>query len=315
MALAGKNFLHILAFAVLTLGAADRLPAQMDGPSPAPAEPGSDLEIQEVVIGKGGAGDLRAEIVAPKNATKPMPAVVWIHGGGWKGGTYRNVALLRLLAARGYFCISIQYRVVKTAQWPAQIEDCKLAVRWLRENAARYHVDPDRIAAAGASAGGHLAVCLGAMANVKEYEGSGGSPGASSAVQAVVDYYGPTDFVTPGIYSEQATKLTENLMGKPLAGNEALWKSGSPVFYVKAGAPPMLLIHGDIDGTIPLAQSTALAEALKKAGVPYEFIVVKRGGHGLGFNPKPNPAMQPGEAKITESVISFLDRHLKAAKS
>lgn len=301
---------------MLTLGAAGHLLAQINESAPGSAAAESDLEIQDVVVGKGGGSNLRAAIVAPKTAATLMPAVIWIHGGGWKGGTYKgDLTLPKLLAAHGYFCLSIEYRVVKTAQWPAQIEDCKLAVRWLRANAAKYNVDPNRIAAAGASAGGHLAACLGTMVDIKEYEGSGGNPGVSSAVQAVVDFYGPTDFVTPGIYSEQATQLTEGLMGKPLAGNEELWKSGSPVFYVKAGAPPMLLIHGDVDGAIPLAQSTVFAEALKKAGVPCEFIVVKRGGHGLCLNPKPNLTMKPTEAEITTSMINFLDKYLKTPKS
>ena len=123
--------------------------------------------------------------------------------GGWIGGTYHWGGIVHL-AQTGYFAASIEYRLDNVAKWPAQIEDCKLAVRWLRANAGKYHVDPNRIGVWGGSAGGHLVLCLGTMAEVKEYEGDVGYPGVSSAVQAVVDYYGPTDLVTPNIYSEQA---------------------------------------------------------------------------------------------------------------
>ena len=114
--------------------------------------------LRDVVFGKGGDRDLHAEIAYPKNATGPLPAVIYIHGGGWVGGSYKQAPILELAKA-GYFAASIEYRLSNVAKWPAQIQDCKLGVRWLRTNAAKYNVDPNRIGAWGASAGGHLG-CL-----------------------------------------------------------------------------------------------------------------------------------------------------------
>src|SRR5580693_4221442 len=160
-----------------------------------------------VVFGKGGNSDLHADIAWPKDVTGPLPAIIHIHGGGWVGGTYHGGGIERL-AQEGYFAATIEYRLDNVAKWPAQIQDCKCAVRWLRANAAKYNVDPNRIGVIGESAGGHLVACLDTMDGVKDYEGDGGWTGVSSAVQAVVDYYGPTDFITPDIYSEQAKILT-----------------------------------------------------------------------------------------------------------
>jgi len=255
-----------------------------------------------------GIADLHAEMAWPKDATAPMPAVIYIHGGGWIGGSYKGGPLLHL-AQTGYFAASIEYRLSNVAKWPAQIEDCKLAVRWLRANAAHYHVDPNRIGVWGESAGGHLVTCLGTMADVKDYEGTGGYPGVSSAVQAVVDFYGPTDFTVHGIYTPEASRLTQGLFGVPRDQNPGLWKSGSPIDYVKAGDPPMLLVHGDSDNLVPLAQSTTFDAALTQAGVPHQLLIVKNAGHGFG--PKPGTLIDPTKAGIQKAVDSFLAKYLK----
>ena len=272
------------------------------------AAPEGIVVLHDVVIGQGGGRDLHAEVAYPRNATGPLPAVIYIHGGGWIGGSHRQSPILRL-AQEGYFAASIEYRLSSEAKWPAQIQDCKLGVRWLRANAAQYHVDPHRIGAWGASAGGHLVVCLGTMADVKEYEGDGGYPGVSSAVQAVVDFFGPTDFITPQIYTPNAQQLTEGLFGVPRDQNPALWKSGSPVFYVKAGDPPMLLVHGDSDGLVPVAQSKVLDQALTRAGVPHQLMIIKNAGHGFG--PVPGMTIDPSLADIDKAVYAFLDKNLK----
>ena len=269
----------------------------------------SDIVVQhDVVTGKGGGLDLHADIAYPKDAgTSPLPAVVYIHGGGWIGGTHHQAPLAEI-AHHGYFAVSIEYRLSNVAQWPAQIQDCKLGVRWLRANAAHYHVDPDRIGAWGDSAGGHLVACLGTMAGVAGDEGDGGFPGVSSAVQAVVDFYGPTDFMDPGKYTPQAMELTEGLFGVPHDQNPELWKSGSPVAYVKAGDPPFLLIHGDSDGLVPLAQSQVFDAALATAGVPHQLIVVKNADHG--FRPLPGKSIDPGYAGINKAVFDFFGKYL-----
>jgi acetyl esterase/lipase len=295
---------HLLA---LPLTLCPLLPAQTTATPPAPSLPPGIVFEHDIVYGKGGAFDLHADLAYPKNASAPTPAIIHIHGGGWIGGSYHD-KLLVPRAQEGYFAASIEYRLSNVAKWPAQIEDCKCAVRWLRANAAKYNVDPNRIGVIGESAGGHLVACLGTMAGEKAYEGDGGYPGVSSAVQAVVDFYGPTDFITPEIYTDEAKNLTLGLFGVPREQDPALWKSGSPVFYVKAGDPPMLLVHGDADRLVPLAQSQVFADALAKAGVPYQFLVIKNGMHGLA--PAPGTTIDPGWPVITKTVRDFFAKHL-----
>lgn len=273
-----------------------------------PPPPEGIVVLHDVVIGKGGNHDLHAEIAYPKNAVTPLPAIVFIHGGGWISGSYKPSPILHL-AQTGYFAASIEYRLSNVAKWPAQIQDCKLGVRWVRANAAQYHVDPNHIGAWGSSAGGHLVACLGTMADVKEYEGEGGFPSVSSAVQAVVDYYGPTDFTSPDIHTSQATGDIQRLFGVPLEQNLNIWKSGSPLAYVKAGDPPMLLVHGDSDSLVPLAQSTAFDEALTKAGVPHQFLIVKNAGHS--FTPNPGTTIDPSSTDIQKAVDAFFAKYLK----
>jgi acetyl esterase/lipase len=285
--------------------------AQTNAPAtnPAPPPPPSDIvQIHNYVFGKGGDHDLHAEIAYPKNATGPLPAVIDIHGGGWiEGGISENRAAQ--IAQHGYFAASIEYRLSNAAKWPAQIQDCKCAVRWLRADAAKYNVDSNRIGVWGQSAGGHLVACLGTMADVKEYEGDGGYPGVSSAVQAVVDYFGPTDLLLTDLIPQNVNGLLIGLLGVPRSQNPDLWKSASPFFYVKAGDPPTLIVQGDSDGIVPMAQSTVFDAALAKAGVPHQLIIVKNADHG--FAAVPGKTIDPTGAEIENAVYTFLDKYLK----
>jgi acetyl esterase/lipase len=293
--------------AILLFALCPSLRAQ--NPPPTPPVVLGDLIVQrDVVYGRGGAQDLHADLAYPRNAPGPLPAIIHIHGGGWIGGTYHDAAILQR-ARDGYFAASIEYRLSNIAKWPAQIQDCKCAVRWLRANAARYHIDPNRIGVIGESAGGHLVACLGTMAGRPELEGRGGYPGVSSAVQAVVDFYGPTDLSTPAIYSDEAKRLTLGLFGVPRDQAPALWQSASPARYAQAGDPPMLLIHGDADTLVPLAQSTLFAAALAQAGVPHQLLIVKNGLHGLA--PLPGTQIDPSGAVISQTVRDFFAKYLK----
>ena len=308
----GGFFLLLIAGLPISTSAQTNASATNAAPAsaqaPAPPSPGIEV-LHDVVFGKGGTQDLHAEIAYPKNATKPLPAIIHVHGGGWITGTYKGNSPIQF-AQHGYFGASIEYRLSNVAKWPAQIQDCELAVRWLRANASQYNVDPNRIGVWGESAGGHLVTCLGTMADVKEDQGDGGYPGVSGAVQAVVDFYGPTDFTRADIYSPAAIRLTQGLFGVPFSQNPDLWKSGSPVFYVRANDPPMLLVHGDADTLVPLAQSTVFDDALTKAGVPHQLLIVKNGGHGLG--PKPGTTIEPSARDIQKAAYAFLDKYLKA---
>jgi acetyl esterase/lipase len=298
-----RNFLRAIALVAILAG-----PISSCAPS-ARADSPEIVQLHDYVFGKGGDHDLHAEIAYPKDSPQPLPAVIYIHGGGWIAGSNKEGNVVGL-AQHGYFAASIEYRLSNVAKWPAQIQDCKCAVRWLRANAAKFNVDPNRIGVWGASAGGHLVACLGTMADIKEYEGNGGWPGVSSAVQAVVDFYGPTDLTRPDIYTPFAIKCSEGLFGGTLKDKPDVWKSGSPFFYVKAGDPPMLIVQGDSDSIVPMAQSVVFDEALTKAGVPHQLIIVKNADHG--FSPLHHRPTDPDAAGILKAVADFLDKNLKA---
>ena len=227
-----------------------------------------------------------------------MPAVLWIHGGGWRKGSHHDENPAIFLATEGYFMASVEYRLSGEAVWPAQLEDCQLAVRWLRKHAKDYHVDPQRIGCWGHSAGGHLAACLATMSD------------ESSSVQAVVDYCGPVDFTTGSyrlldtqnkVHDEDLTQL----FGAPFVGHEKLWRHASPITHVHAGAPPFLIIHGDMDQTVPMVQSQRFASALEKVGVPVEIITVRGGPHSMMVVP-----CEPDEGALREAILAFFDKHL-----
>jgi acetyl esterase/lipase len=302
----------LILFTVLALACEYLAGAQTNGPASVPPPPPAGFVVlHDVVFGQGGDSPLHAEIAYPKNAPGPLPAVIFIHGGGWIGGSQKQSPIIQIARA-GFVGVSIEYRLSNVAKWPAQIEDCKLGVRWLRANAAQYHVDPDHIGVWGESAGGHLVTCLGTMGDVKEFDaGDPGYPGVSSAVQAVVDFYGPTDFVDPGIYSAEAIRLTAGLFGVPHDQNPDLWKSGSPLTYVKAGDPPMLIVQGAADTLVPPAQSTVFDAALTKAGIPHQLMMVKNAGHS--FKPMPGTTIDPSGADISKAVYVFFGKYLRPA--
>jgi acetyl esterase/lipase len=307
---------HLFAFlAMASLAVADEPSTTLRPPTqPANQAPPNVEVIHDVDIGTGGGRTLHAEIARPKNPPATlMPAVIWIHGGGWAGGSYKSNDAF-ILATKGYFTASIEYRLSGEAKWPAQIEDCKLGVRWLRANAVKYNVNPDRIGCWGSSAGGHLVACLGTMDDPK-FEGTGGHPGVSSRVQAVCDFSGPTDFSAGSAGIQRTTGKKDapallGLFGAPFRENPELWKDGSPVLYVKPGDPPFLIVHGDKDKTVPITQSENLLMALKKAEVSVEMLIVKGGGHGLNAA-HGDPPVEPDRKAINEAVAAFFDEHLK----
>ena len=277
------------------------------------APPDVDV-LRDVVFGKGGGRDLKMHIVLPKEKPKqPAPAFVWIHGGGWKGGTKEGgVRQCVPLVRRGFVGATIEYRLSGEAPFPAQIEDCKCAIRFLREHAAKYNLDPRRIAVGGSSAGGHLAALVGTSGGVKDLEGSGGWPSQSSAVQAIIDLYGPTDFqlfvTTPGYERHNADGSPESAL---LGGGEVLSrpddiKRVNPITYIDPNDPPFLIIHGSQDATVPANQSTSLHEALQKAGVSSKLHVIDGAGHG-------GPKFAASE--IQRMKTEFLERTILRSKT
>ncbi len=265
--------------------------------------------LKDIVIGTGGGRALHADIARPK--TPPaglMPAVLWIHGGGWTSGSHHDFQQTVQLANHGYLVLSVEYRFVNEAIWPAQIEDCKLAVRWLRANAAKHQVNPDRIGCWGTSAGGHLAALMGVTGDKPDLEGKGGSAGFSSAVQAVVDFCGPTDF-------KGRSDATRKMAGGTYEEKTNVFKQMSPLENVNPKACPFLIVNGEKDTTVPVFHAELMTEALKKVNVPVELIIVKNAGHGYVFvAPRGGPPAQPSPAEVDAAVLKFLDANLKSSQ-
>jgi acetyl esterase/lipase len=262
--------------------------------------------VRDVLYNRVNGRDLRLDIYSPKSITQPLPVLLWIFGNGWSRGSKNHGPPLNLVS-RGYIVISIDYRLSGEAPFPAAIEDCKAAVRWIRANAATYHFDPDHIGAWGHSAGGHLAALLGTSGGVGELEGTGDNPGFSSRVQAVCDMSGPSDF--PRFYeavsnsnqgkAPKAKSAIEQFLGGSVERIKANAIAASPTTYVSKDDPPFLIIHGENDMTVPASQSELLASKLKAAGVPVTLIVAEGRGHGVG-----GPAFAP-------EISSFFDKYLK----
>ena len=222
------------------------------------------------------------------------PLVLYIHGGAFRMGSKEQGVPLELLH-EGYAVASINYRLSQHARFPAQIEDAKAAVRWLRTHATEFRLRPDRFAAYGPSAGGHLAAMLGTTGDTAEFD-VGAHRDQSSRVQAVVDYFGPTDFLLmdahrlpQGMRHDPADSPESELVGGPIQENPDKVRRANPITYVTPDDPPFLIVHGDSDPLVPYHQSVLLEAALKSAGVPVTFHTVKGAGHG-GFQDPAVPA-------------------------
>ncbi len=267
-----------------------------------------------IVYGYAGERALHLDLCRPlKKAKKRAPAVVWIHGGGWEGGS-KNGGLQYIVsyAERGYVAVSVEYRLSKEAIFPAQIHDCKAAVRFLRAHAKKYGIDPDRIGAGGYSAGGHLAALLGTSGGVKELEGTGGWPEHSSRIQAVSTSAGPSDFLALAkdkTYlrnrEKNAMDSVTKLLGGPLAERMELAKQASPIAHITPDDPPFLIVHGTKDELVPYYMATRLHEALKRNGTDVELVPLDGGSHV-------DWRFWSWETLLKEA--EFFDRHLKAVR-
>lgn len=249
------------------------------------------------------------DLFLPAKSSAPLPLLVWIHSGAWSQGSKQPCPVVSWLS-RGYAIASIDYRLSREAQFPAQIHDCKAAVRFLRANAGKYNINPDRIGAWGLNAGGHLAALLGTSGDIKELEGAGGNPDVSSRVQCVVDGGGHTDLTMILAQSGREIKMRADrhdspeslLLGGPLARHMDEARAASPVTYVSKDDPPFLILHAQQDNTVPVAQSRELDEALKKVGVESTLIVT------------PTVVIDMRGRETLGKIESFLDKHLKGTK-
>jgi acetyl esterase/lipase len=262
--------------------------------------------IRDVEYGRGGGLPLYLDIYIPqKPIMKPMPAVVFIHGGGWQSGD-KYPSQVQSIAQRGFFALSINYRLSGVATFPAAVEDCKCAVRWLRANATRYNVDPERIGVWGGSAGGHLALMVACTDETDGLEGNGGWETYSSRVQAVCSYYGPTDLAHMQDGGD-TTAPARFIGGSPLQKPE-VYKLASPVTHVTPDDPPLLMVHGESDRVVPYTQSVTMQEAYHKLGLKVELVKVLNAGHG--FQPIGDKVMSPLPKDIFQKMLDFFVREL-----
>ena len=262
--------------------------------------PEGTRELRDIEYVKGGGRAQSLDLFIPPNADKPMPLIIGFHGGGWRSGDKAQNPGIGLLRA-GYVVASVNYRLSQQAIWPAQIHDCKAAVRWLRAHAEEYHIDPDRIGVWGASAGGHLVAMLGTAGDAKELEGDGENANVSSKVQAVCDLFGPSD-LTRTEDEAAADGAVPKLLGGPIRENLEKAKQASPLTYVSRDDPPFLILHGTKDPLVPVRQSQWLHDALKKAGVESHLDIIEGAGHGGA------EFFTPARRKM---ILDFLDTHLK----
>lgn len=248
------------------------------------------------------------DIVFPSTGTGPRPVVVNLHGGAWTQGI-KSIGTSWLaapeLVRRGYVFASIYYRLAPRHKFPAQIEDAKCAVRFLRAHAAEYNLDADKIMALGDSSGGHLAALLGTTDARAGFDTSGGWTNESSRVQAVVDMFGHADLVYAVQHKERLRLIARSVFGTK--SSEEILRRFSPVSYVTPDDPPFLLVHGERDGLVPLKQSELMKAALEQVGVPVELIVVKHAGHCL-FAAGGRPT--PSSKELGTIVADFVDRAL-----
>jgi acetyl esterase/lipase len=259
---------------------------------------------RNIEFGKGGDHALQLDLYSPKDRSHPVPAVLFIHGGAWKGG-YRQIYhyYCTKFAEHGFVTATCSYRFVSEAPFPAAVEDTKCAVRWLRANAKERGIDPDKIGVAGGSAGGHLAMMIGYSSDVPELEGKGGNAETSSRVQAVVDLYGPTDLTTD--FAKSRGEVFHFLGDKTFDQAPDEYRLASPITHVTKDDPPTLILQGSIDSTVPIHQADLLAEKLGKVGVVCEYDRVEGWPHTMDLE-------QGVNRHCMAKMFEFFDKYLGA---
>lgn len=268
---------HLLTGLLIVLTMTSSLRAQAPAQVP-------DTVIVEKGIEYANPDDqhLQLNLARPKTGDGPFPAIVCIHGGGFRAGKRESYdGLIVRLAEQGYVAITVTYRLAPKYQFPAAVHDTKAAVRWVRANAAKYKIDPSRIGTTGGSAGGHLAQFLGVTAGVKEFEGDGGNPAESSAVACVVNVYGPSDFTKSYGKSVDAAEVLPLFLGGNLEKARKLHLKASPLYWVTPVAAPTLCIHGTLDKYVAHEQAVWLIDKMNAAGAEAELLTLEGAGHGF----------------------------------
>lgn len=247
---------------------------------------------------------LKLDLARPAEvkADEKLPAVLCIHGGGFRAGNRKGWdAFCKKLAERGYVAVTVDYRLAPKYQFPAAVYDVKAAVQWLRSNADKYHIDPNRIGTTGDSAGGHLVLFLGVTDNVPQFNPPGAPP-ISTKVQCVVSYYGPSDFTKSYGKSVDAAEVLPLWLGGDLEHAHHKHIESSPLYWVTPSAAPTLLLHGTEDKYVNHEQAVWMHDKLKAADVEVELLTLNGAGHGFKGADK---------EKADQAALEFFDRHLK----
>ena len=270
------RFLPLIVLAVLASGFSS---SQTPAPPKMPDDVIHEADIEYSNVGQRVAMD----IVRPRAAsTELRPAILMVHGGGFRGGNRQSyLPLAARLAERGYVVATASYRLAPRHQFPAAVEDIKAAVRFLRANAVRFGIDPEKIGAMGGSAGGHLVLMLAFTGGLAEFEGSGPNRDFSSKVQCVVNYYGPSDFTQSYSKSVDAAQVLPQFLGGDLDHNRLIHQRASPLNWITPAAAPVLSIHGTQDTYVAYEHSVWVTERLLAAGVPTELETIPGAGHGF----------------------------------
>jgi acetyl esterase/lipase len=269
----------------------------------ADAVPDNVVFEKDVEYAVAGGEHLQVNLARPKNGDGPFPAIVCIHGGGFRAGKREGYdKLCTQLAQQGYVAITVTYRLAPAFPFPAAVYDCKAAVRWLRANAAKYHVDPKRIGVTGGSAGGHLAQFLGVTKGLKEFEGDEGNLDQSSDVACVVNFYGPSDFTKSYGKSVDAAEVLPLFLGGDLEHAREAHIRASPLSWATPDAAPTLDVQGTKDDHVAYEQATFMVDRLKACGVECELLTMEGAGHGF----------KGADAdKAQQALLDFFAKHLK----
>lgn len=297
-----------------TLFAEPLKPAAQPTPKPFVLPAGIKME-KDIAYIEGGDEAQKLDLYLPEpSSDKPLPLIVHIHGGGWRAGNKFPCPVMSLVF-KGYAVASVEYRFSQKAVFPAQIQDCQAAIRWLRAHAKQYNFDNEHLGAVGGSAGGHLSALVGTSGGKKAFPPIGGHLDYSDRVQAVIDIFGPADFSTV-VQQAAEDKNVKNIFAfntpsdpySSLIGtkldDKAKADAVSPVHYVSKDNPPFLILHGTHDTLVPYAQSAQLEAALKAQNIPVWLQTLPGAGHG-------GPAF--GKPAVIQLMQSFFDKHLKGA--
>lgn len=276
------------------------------------ATPPKDVELLEgIVFGQGGGRDLKLDITRPRSSNGNLPVLLCIHGGGWTAGSRADMRQMMFgFSQAGVLCASVEYRLTPKDRFPAQIEDVKCAVRWLRANAEQYRIDQNRIAALGVSAGAHLAALLATTAGKTDLEGTGGNAGQSSAVSAAICFAGPYDLTLAHRSSDgqrpaerdTVRQLLPALLGGTPGEVPDMYRRASPITHASKSSPPMLLVHGAADPLVLVEQAEVFDAKLREAGASVQFLRLPDGTHD-SFGSEPEKAMH--------AVADYVRKQLK----